>query len=307
MFAPSKDHPFAAVASDAAYPHLQSITTKSSDFCLDASIPRPQGDQHTSTAMATKNPQAKEKNAAQTQGQRNFDNDKNHVTGHTIFLDSADLGAIKAAYATGLIDGVTTNPSLVKTMGASSLQALCRPILDLGMPAVSIEVTAEDAEGMIQQGKLFYSWGPGAVVKIPMTRQGLIACRELANQSIPVNVTLCFSISQVVLAAKAGARYISVFLGRLEDQGISGKNLSQMIDGMHAALLAYGTHPQAPQLLLASVRSLSHVTEAFSKGQTRAITMPPKIFDQMFDHILTERGLSTFAKDGQTIPIACQA
>ena len=214
-----------------------------------------------------------------------------------LFIDSADPKEIAALAATGLIDGVTTNPSLAAKTGQNLFEAL-KSICDLGLSSVSAEVTALDADHMIQEGKKLAKIAHNITIKVPLTWDGLKACRSLSADGHKVNVTLCFSPVQALLAAKAGATYISPFIGRLDDAGQDGMALIREIR------LVYNNYHFHTEILAASIRHVTHVRDAAFAGANIA-TLPPAIFRQLTSHPLTEKGLAAFLADwkksGQTI------
>lgn len=206
------------------------------------------------------------------------------------FLDTANLAEIRAATEMGLIDGVTTNPSLVAKEGSVEFKTHIGEILKLVKGPVSVEVTSLDTEGMLKEGREFAKYAPNVVVKCPLTPDGLRATRTLADEGTPVNVTLCFSSAQAILAAKAGAAYISPFVGRLDDIGQNGMDLIREI------VEIYSNYDWATEILVASVRHPIHVTEAARAGADVA-TIPAKVLTQLFQHPLTDRGLDQFLAD----------
>lgn len=213
------------------------------------------------------------------------------------FLDTADVKEIRELALTGLVDGVTTNPSLVAKAGRDffeTLQEICAAVPG----PVSAEVVADDAPGMIAEGKKLVKLAPNIVVKAPLTWEGLKATRALAAEGIAVNVTLCFSVNQALLAAKAGAAFISPFIGRLDDAGEDGMQLIREIRQM------YDTYLFETQVLAASIRHVGHVREAALAGADVG-TMPAAIMKGLVYHPLTDKGLAQFAADwkktGQTI------
>ena len=206
-----------------------------------------------------------------------------------IFLDTADTDIISKYYETGLIDGVTTNPTLIMKSGKVP-DDVYQEIKDIGVRDISMEVVG-NAEEMIAEGsRLFDKFGFCTTVKVPMTRDGLLACRSLSNRGINVNVTLIFSIAQAVLAARAGAYYVSPFVGRLDDQSVAGL---EVVSGIADV---YQKHGCPTQVLSASIRSVQRAVRSWYNG-ANIVTMPPKVFDQMYDHILTDKGLEIFDKD----------
>jgi transaldolase len=214
-----------------------------------------------------------------------------------LFLDTADVNVLKDLAVTGLVDGVTTNPSLIAKAARPMLQVI-REICEVVEGPVSAEVAAMDTAGMLDEGRRLSGVAPNVVVKVPLTRDGLIATRELAREGIAVNVTLCFSAAQALLAAKAGAAYISPFVGRLDDHGADGMEL------IHDIRTIYDNYDFDTEILAASIRNAVHVKQAGIAGADCA-TIPPAVFQDLFKHPLTEKGLEQFmsdwAKTGQSI------
>jgi len=214
-----------------------------------------------------------------------------------LFLDTTDINVLRDLAATGLVDGVTTNPTLIAKSGRPMLQVIAE-ICEAVEGPVSAEVAAMDTAGMLDEGRRLASIAPNVVVKAPLTRDGLIATREFAREGIAVNVTLCFSAAQALLAAKAGAAYISPFIGRLDDHGGSGMELITEIRTI------YDNYDYDTEILAASIRTPAHVKEAALAGADCA-TIPPAVFQELFKHPLTEKGLEQFmsdwAKTGQSI------
>ena len=206
-----------------------------------------------------------------------------------IFLDTADTKIIgKHFIETGLIDGVTTNPSLIMKSGQEP-DFVYKQLVNLGIKDISMEVVSDTAEGMIKEAnRLVDKFGESVTIKVPCTREGLIACKDLSCFDIRVNVTLIFSASQAILSAKAGATYISPFVGRVDDQRFGGCNLIKRI----REVLPY----DKCEILSASIRSVADVEHSFSQG-AEICTMPPKIFEGMYNHILTDKGLELFDID----------
>ena len=206
-----------------------------------------------------------------------------------IFLDTADTELIRKYKDTGLIDGVTTNPTLIMKSGRKP-DDVYQEIKDMGINDISMEVVG-NADEMIAEGRrLFETFGFPCTVKVPMTRDGLEACRQLSYNNIRVNVTLIFSAAQAILAARAGAYYVSPFVGRLDDQSVAGLEVVRSISEL------YRIQGAPTQVLSASIRSVQRVVRSYYNGAS-VVTMPPKIFDQMYDHILTDKGLEIFDKD----------
>jgi transaldolase len=214
-----------------------------------------------------------------------------------LFLDTTDVNVLTDLIATGLVDGVTTNPSLIAKSGRRMLDVIAE-ICGLLEGPVSAEVAAMDTAGMLDEGRKLASIAPNVVVKVPLTRDGLIATREFAQEGIATNVTLCFSAAQALLAAKAGATYISPFIGRLDDHGAPGMELITEIRAI------YDNYDYDTEILAASIRGPAHVTAAALAGADCA-TIPPAVFQDLFKHPLTEKGLEQFmadwAKTGQSI------
>lgn len=214
-----------------------------------------------------------------------------------LFLDTTDTAVLSELAATGLVDGVTTNPSLIMKSGRPMLEVIAE-ICDIVEGPVSAEVAAVAADAMIAEGSRLALVAPNVVVKVPLTPDGLAATRELSQQGVQVNVTLCFSAVQALLAAKAGATYISPFVGRLDDAGGDGMELIAEIRTV------YDNYDFDTEILAASIRSVDHVRRAALIGSDCA-TLPPAVFRDLFKHPLTERGLEQFmgdwAKTGQSI------
>lgn len=214
-----------------------------------------------------------------------------------LFLDTTDVATLKDLAATGLVDGVTTNPTLIARSGRDMLEVIAE-ICDAVEGPVSAEVAAMDTAGMLDEGRKLASIAPNVVVKLPLTRDGLIATREFAREGILTNVTLCFSPAQALLAAKAGASYVSPFVGRLDDVGADGMDLVTQIRAI------YDNYDFDTEILAASIRNPEHVTAAALAGADCA-TIPPDVFQALFKHPLTEKGLQSFmsdwAKTGQSI------
>ena len=214
-----------------------------------------------------------------------------------IFLDTPDTALIKELAATGLVDGVTTNPTLIAKSGRPMLEVIAE-ICDLVEGPVSAEVAATDVSGMLAEGRKLAAIAPNVVVKVPLTKAGLTATGEFSREGIQTNVTLCFSAAQALMAAKAGATYISPFIGRLDDHGADGMGLITEIRAI------YDNYDFDTEILAASVRTVAHVTASALAGADCA-TIPPAVFNDLFKHPLTEKGLEQFmsdwAKTGQSI------
>ncbi|MFQ5939534.1 MAG: fructose-6-phosphate aldolase [Alphaproteobacteria bacterium] len=214
------------------------------------------------------------------------------------FIDTADIAEIRDLAATGLIDGVTTNPSLVAKSGRGFFEVL-REICEIVPGPVSAEVTATDRDTMLAEGRRLAGLAENVAVKVPLTPDGLKACKALSGEGVTVNVTLCFSPGQAILAAKADAAYVSPFIGRLDDVSITGMDLIADICQIYRRYEAFTT-----QVLVASVRHPLHVVEAAKLGAD-VVTLPPKVLRQLFAHPLTDKGLAAFLADwrktGQSI------
>ena len=213
------------------------------------------------------------------------------------FIDTADVAEITELATTGMLDGVTTNPSLVAKTGRPFLEVVAE-ICDLLDGHVSAEVTATDFDTMLAEGRALAAIAANVCVKVPLTVDGLKTCKALADAGTAVNVTLCFSAAQALLAAKAGARYISPFVGRVDDIGASGMDLITDI------CTIYSNYDFDTEVLVASIRGPQHVVEAAKMGADVA-TLPPAVLRQLYQHPLTDKGLDAFLKDwaktGQSI------
>jgi len=206
------------------------------------------------------------------------------------FIDTADLAEIRALAATGLVDGVTTNPSLIAKSGRGFLDAIAEICSIVGGP-VSAEVTATHSESMVKEGRKLAAIAGNVAVKVPLTPDGLKACRTLAEDGTMVNVTLCFSAAQAILAAKAGAAFVSPFVGRLDDVGTDSMQLIAEIVEIYANYPTFRT-----EVLVASVRNPMHVVAAAKLG-AEVVTVPPAVLRQMFNHPLTDKGQAQFLAD----------
>ena len=208
-----------------------------------------------------------------------------------IFLDTAEVDQIIDGYKTGLVDGVTTNPTLILRSGRDQ-QEVIEEIYQAcpNLESISAEVVADTAEEMIEQAQPFIDLSDNVTIKVPCTREGLKACYELSHEDILTNVTLVFSVSQAILAAKAGASYVSPFVGRVDDNSFGGLCLVKDIAN------TYKRHDVGTQILAASIRNVRDVGRAFEYG-ANICTLPVKVFDKMYDHVLTEKGLELFNND----------
>ena len=205
------------------------------------------------------------------------------------FADTAEIDEIRDLAATGLLDGVTTNPSLVQKSGRDFIEVL-REICGVCSGPISAEVVALDHEGMMAQAEKLRRVADNVTIKVPLTEAGLKTCRALSSDGTMVNVTLCFSAAQALLAAKAGATFISPFVGRLDDIGTSGMDLISDIR------MIYDNYDFVTEILVASVRNPMHIVEAAKIGAD-VMTAPPKVIHQLFKHPLTDAGLAAFLKD----------
>jgi transaldolase len=214
-----------------------------------------------------------------------------------IFIDTADLKEIRRAAAAGLIDGITTNPSLMaKVVGDANVADYMREVAEAVDGPVSLEVLALDADGMFEQGKNLATIADNVVIKVPLTEDGLVACKQLRSEGIGVNVTLCFSPSQALLAAKAGATFISPFVGRLDDISHQGMELIAQIREI------YDNYGFDTEILVASIRHPLHFVEAAMIGADVA-SVPPAVLWKLLEHPLTDRGIEAFLKDAEKAKI----
>ena len=212
-----------------------------------------------------------------------------------IFLDTSDIDIIRQHCETGLIDGVTTNPTLMMQAGRNPVEVI-KEIFSLFPEdaSISAEVVGDTAEEMVSQAKDYYSISKNITIKVPCSVEGLKACKTLSDKGIPVNVTLIFSPEQAILAAKAGATYVSPFIGRCEDNNIDGIGLLEAINKV------YQSKRISTEILSASIRNLNHVSESFKAGAD-IVTLPPSIFEAMYNHDLTDQGLAQFNKDWEKL------
>lgn len=205
------------------------------------------------------------------------------------FIDTADIEQIKKASETGLIDGVTTNPTLIANSGADFKERI-KQICEIVSGDVSAEVASLDYENMLREADILSKIAKNVVIKLPLTIDGLRVCRELSQKGIKTNVTLCFSANQALLAAKAGATYISPFVGRLDDIGHDGLEL------IHEIKQVYDNYGFETKILAASLRHAAHVHQVALAGANVA-TIPSSVFHQLFQHPLTDKGITAFVKD----------
>ena len=208
-----------------------------------------------------------------------------------IFLDISDVNIIRKYCETGLIDGVTTNPTLMKQAGRNPVEVISEiSSLFNSDASISAEVVADSAKDMIIQAEQYHSINKNVTIKVPCTYEGLKACKELSDRNIKVNVTLIFSLNQSILAAKAGATYISPFIGRCEDNDING------IDLISSIRKVFNLNNISTKILAASIRNIDHINKSFEAGAD-IVTLPPKVFEEMYKHSLTDQGLEQFNKD----------
>jgi len=219
-----------------------------------------------------------------------------------IFLDTADVETISNHFKTGLIDGITTNPTLIMKSHRKP-DDVYEELVSLGLRDISMEVVGTEDEMLKDAYRLVNKFNDIATIKVPCTREGLVVCRQLSKQGVRVNVTLIFSVSQAILSAKAGATYLSPFVGRVDDQRFGGCNLIKRIAEVIPKTIpingGYSDPPiRVPEILSASIRSVGDVEHSFAQGAD-ICTMPPKIFEGMYNHILTDKGLELFDIDYQ--------
>ena len=207
-----------------------------------------------------------------------------------IFLDTCDIGAIKKYYEVGVVDGVTTNPSIIANSGFSIFKVITE-ICAIVKTSVSIEVISLEVEEILKEAEQYHKLGKQITIKLPLTENGLIACKKLASQGISVNMTLCFSPAQALLAAKMGAEYVSPFVGRLDDIGQNGLKLIADICDIYANYPSIQT-----KIIAASIRNAEHFIEAAKLGSDIA-TISPKLLDSLIHHDLTQKGLEIFIND----------
>tara|TARA_B100000287_G_scaffold428925_1_gene481228 strand:- start:356 stop:1003 length:648 start_codon:yes stop_codon:yes gene_type:complete len=211
-----------------------------------------------------------------------------------IFLDTADFDLINERVKTGLIDGVTTNPTLILKSGGDPIETIKKISGEFPyFESISAEVVADNCPDMMEQAQAFKDL-KNVTIKVPLTPEGLKACKLLTSDGFTVNVTLCFSVAQAVLAAKADATYISPFVGRVDDNSFDGVGLVKDISAL------YKEHLTRTQVLAASLRNVADVAKCFAVG-AEVVTMPPAIFDKMYNHILTDKGLELFQNDWNSI------
>ena len=212
-----------------------------------------------------------------------------------IFLDTADVSFIKSAYETGLLDGVTTNPSLILKSGRQLLQVIHEIAIDFpNLQSISAEVVADTAEEMLSEAQQYYTITPAVTIKVPCTVEGLKACKFLTDKGIQVNVTLVFSVAQAILASKAGATFISPFVGRWMDNSVDG---IELIRNIRKVFDLSGT---STKILAASIRDVRQVEQCAIYGAD-LVTIPPVVFWGMYKNIMTDKGLELFQKDWEEV------
>ena len=218
-----------------------------------------------------------------------------------IFLDTADVDLIEKYYGTGLIDGVTTNPTLIKKSGYDP-EEVYRKIALIGVDDISMEIVTDDSYEFLKEGRrLKEKFGEITTIKVPCTPEGLKGCKLLSKEGIRVNVTLIFSAAQAVLASKAGAAYVSPFVGRVDDNSFDGLGLIKEIADIYEKQSRLYNFVDT-EILSASIRDVSSVSKSFEYG-AGIVTMPPSVFEKMYNHILTDKGLELFQKDWEAVNV----
>ena len=218
-----------------------------------------------------------------------------------IFLDTADVDLIEQYYGTGLIDGVTTNPTLIKKSGYDP-EEVYRKIALIGVDDISMEIVTDDSYEFLKEGRrLKEKFGEITTIKVPCTPEGLKGCKLLSKEGIRVNVTLIFSAAQAVLASKAGAAYVSPFVGRVDDNSFNGLNLIKEIADIYEKQSRLYNFVDT-EILSASIRNVGSVSKSFEYG-AGIVTMPPSVFEKMYNHILTDKGLDLFQKDWDAVNV----
>jgi len=216
-----------------------------------------------------------------------------------IFLDTADVDLIGKYHESGLIDGVTTNPTLIRKSGRDPEQVY-KELTIIGVDDISMEIVTDDYFEFLQEGRrLFEKFGEVTTIKVPCTPDGLRGCKLLSEEGIRVNVTLVFSPAQAILASKAGAAYVSPFVGRVDDNSFNGLNLIKQIADIYEIQSKLYNFVDT-EILSASIRDVGSVSKSFEYG-AGIVTMPPSIFEKMYNHILTDKGLDLFQKDWETV------
>jgi len=216
-----------------------------------------------------------------------------------IFLDTADVDLIGKYHESGLINGVTTNPTLIRKSGRDPEQVY-KELTIIGVDDISMEIVTDDYFEFLQEGRrLFEKFGEVTTIKVPCTPDGLRGCKLLSEEGIRVNVTLVFSPAQAILASKAGAAYVSPFVGRVDDNSFDGLNLIKQIADIYEVQSKLYNFVDT-EILSASIRDVGSVSKSFEYG-AGIVTMPPSIFEKMYNHILTDKGLDLFQKDWETV------
>ena len=211
-----------------------------------------------------------------------------------IFLDTADTAVIEKHFSSGLIDGITTNPTLIMKSGRNP-EDVYQELIDLGVPDISMEVVGTREQMLWEGRRLANKFGKEATIKVPCTPDGLYVCRQLSKSLVKVNVTLIFDEAQAILAAKAGAKYVSPFVGRLDDNSIAGLDLIKRISNIYNKQNVFET-----EILSASIRYVNSVSQSFANG-AHIVTMPPAVFEKMYNHVLTDKGLELFDHDWKEV------
>ena len=211
-----------------------------------------------------------------------------------IFLDTADTAVIEKHFSSGLIDGITTNPTLIMKSGRNP-EDVYQELIDLGVPDISMEVVGTREQMLWEGRRLANKFGKEATIKVPCTPDGLYVCWQLSKSLVKVNVTLIFDEAQAILAAKAGAKYVSPFVGRLDDNSIVGLDLIKRISDIYVKQNVYET-----EILSASIRYVNSVSQSFANG-ANIVTMPPAVFEKMYNHVLTDKGLELFDHDWKEV------
>ena len=218
-----------------------------------------------------------------------------------IFLDTTDVSLIEQYYGTGLIDGVTTNPTLIKKSGYDP-EEVYRKIALIGVDDISMEIVTDDSYEFLEEGRILKEkFGEITTIKVPCTPEGLKGCKLLSKEGIRVNVTLIFSAAQAVLASKAGAAYVSPFVGRVDDNSFDGLNLIKEIADIYEKQSRLYNFVDT-EILSASIRNVGSVSKSFEYG-AGIFTMPPSVFEKMYNHILTDKGLELFQTDWESVNV----
>ena len=216
-----------------------------------------------------------------------------------IFLDTADVDLIGKYHESGLIDGVTTNPTLIRKSGRDPEQVY-KELTIIGVDDISMEIVTDDSYEFLKEGRrLKEKFGEITTIKVPCTPEGLKGCKLLSKEGIRVNVTLIFSAAQAVLASKAGAAYVSPFVGRVDDNSFNGLNLIKEIADIYETQSKLYNFVDT-EILSASIRDVGSVSKSFENG-AGIVTMPPSVFEKMYNHVLTDKGLDLFQKDWETV------